>query len=103
MILPTGSSRNFGFSSSRLRRVNDPAQTPLDRVRASGASDPERLAQLEHHRASLDPFELARRIEQKLEVIYELAYQRLSPSQVLLHSSSPRAATRKPYRCSVTL
>ncbi len=87
---------------SRLRRVYDAAQTPLDRVRTSGVSDAERLAQLEQQRASLDPFELARRIERKLHRIYDLAHRRLSPSQASVHSPSHLAAIPKPYGPSVT-
>ncbi len=64
---------------SRLRRVYGPAQTPLDRVLASEAVEPERAEALRALRRSLDPFELARTIERKLERIYALADRRLSP------------------------
>jgi len=74
---------------SRLRRVYDRAQTPLDRVRASEVADPAHLAELDRLRASLDPFELARRIEGKLEAIYELAHRRLSPPRAWLPSRLP--------------
>ncbi len=87
---------------SRLRRVYDRAQTPFDRVRPSGVGDPQRLAELERLRASLDPFELRRRIERKLERIYELAHRRLSPLQRLLHSPARVPEKQKCERPSVT-
>ncbi len=79
---------------SRLRRVYDRAQTPFDRVRASEVADPARLAELDRLRASLDPFELARRIEGKLGTIYELAHRRLSPSRASLPSRPPTRLER---------
>jgi hypothetical protein len=79
---------------SRLRRVYDRAQTPLDRVRASEVADPARLAELDQWRASLDPFELARRIEGKLGAIYELAHRGLSPSRASLPSRPPTRLER---------
>ena len=63
---------------SKLRRKYSPAQTPLDRVLASGI-DPDRAAALQALRQRLDPFELARTIDRKLEHIAALADRRLSP------------------------
>jgi hypothetical protein len=64
---------------SKLRRQYSPAQTPLDRVLASEVTDPQRAAELCALRQRLDPFELARTIDCKLERIYALANRRLSP------------------------
>ena len=64
---------------SRLRRLYGPAQTPLDRVLASPGLDPERAAELRALRERLDPFDLARAIDRKLQRIYALANRRLSP------------------------
>jgi hypothetical protein len=64
---------------SKLRRKYGPAQTPLDRVLASQAVDRDRAAALETLRHRLDPFELSRTIDRKLEWIYALAERRLSP------------------------
>jgi hypothetical protein len=61
---------------ARLRRVYEAAQTPLQRVQASGEGDAEALARLRAQQASLDPFELNRRIEQKLGALYDLAHRR---------------------------
>lgn len=64
---------------SKLRRLYGPAQTPLDRLLASPGVNPERAAELRALRQRLDPFELARAIDHKLERIYALANRRLSP------------------------
>jgi hypothetical protein len=64
---------------SKVRRVYDAAQTPLQRVLASGAANAPRVAELKKLRLSLDPFQLGRRIDEKLQRIYQLANMRLSP------------------------
>ena len=58
---------------SKLRRVYDHAQTPLQRVLASGQAEGTRVAQLQKLRRSLDPFQLGKQIEQKLQRIYAMA------------------------------
>jgi transposase InsO family protein len=67
---------------SKVRRVYDRPQTPWERVRACAQADRERLVQMEGLRKRLDPFQLAKRIEHKLEGIYRLANRRLSPKEV---------------------
>jgi len=64
---------------SKLRRVYDTPQTPLQRVASSPQADAARVAELQSLRESLNPFALAKAIDQKLEHIYELANRRLSP------------------------
>jgi transposase InsO family protein len=64
---------------SKLRRKYGPAQTPLDRVLASEVFDRDRVAALQALRERLDPFELSRTIDRKLERIQALAERRLSP------------------------
>jgi hypothetical protein len=61
---------------SRLRRVYDRPQTPLDRLRAWPGADRARVAELLRLRVATDPFQLARTIERKLERIYDLASRR---------------------------
>jgi transposase InsO family protein len=73
---------------SKLRRKYSPAQTPLDRALASEVMDPQRAAELRALRQRLDPFELARTIDRKLERIYALADRRLSPKPPTLKSRS---------------
>jgi hypothetical protein len=63
---------------SRLRRQYDPPRTPLERVLACPDVPPAVAAQLGRQRAGLDPFALARAIEQRLERIYTLANLRHS-------------------------
>jgi len=58
---------------SRVRRVYDRPQTPLERVVASSQADPVKVAPLVALRDRLDPFQLAQAIEQKLERLYALA------------------------------
>ena len=64
---------------SKLRRVYDAPQTPFERVLASPQANPAHVAALKGLLKSLDPFQLAKVIDQKLEHIYELANRRLSP------------------------
>ena len=64
---------------SRLTRVYDAAQTPLDRVAACPEADPVKVAALQRLRERTDPFALAQAIDQKLERIVRLATHRRSP------------------------
>jgi len=64
---------------SKVRRVYDAPQTPLQRVIASGEADATRVAELNKLRLALDPFELGQRIDEKLQRIYAFANRRLSP------------------------
>ncbi len=64
---------------SKVRRVYDAAQTPLQRVLASGQADAERVAELKKLRLSMDPFRLGQQIDEKLQRIYQMANRRLSP------------------------
>ena len=78
---------------SKLRRVYSPAQTPFERVLASGQADPRRVAELKKLRSTLDPFALAQSIDRKLESIYALANRRLSPKAA---NSRGATAVEKP-------
>jgi hypothetical protein len=70
---------------SKLRRVYDAPQTPLERVARSGWAEPRLLAELTKLRNRLDPFELAQTVDRKLKRIYGLANRRLSPGSCPLH------------------
>jgi hypothetical protein len=74
---------------ARLRRVYEAARTPLERVQASGVGEAKALARLRTQQANLDPFELSRQVEEKLEAIYELAHRRLSPTRARLSRQPP--------------
>jgi transposase InsO family protein len=75
---------------SKVRRVYDGPRTPWERVGACPQADGEQLARLQEQRKHLDPFQLARTIERKLERIYRLANRRLSPKEVQETASSRR-------------
>jgi hypothetical protein len=75
---------------SRLRRIYDAPQTPLDRLRACEGVNKARVAELLRLRATTDPFLLARAIETKLERLGRMATRpRNAPS-------SERAAEQLP-------
>ena len=58
---------------SRLTRVYDRSQTPLDRLRVCRGLDRAPVNELLRLRATTDPFELARTIEKKIDRIAALA------------------------------
>jgi hypothetical protein len=62
----------------------------LERVKACAQADGEQVARLEELRKSLDPFQLAKKIERKLERIYRQANRRLSPKEVPATDSARR-------------
>ncbi len=64
---------------SRLKRVYECPQTPLDRLLASRQGDPAKVAALRQLRTQLDPFALSTAINRKLTRIYRLANHRQSP------------------------
>ena len=64
---------------SRLRRRYSPAQTPLDRLLTHTEVDLHKAQELRKIRETLDPFELSKTIERKLQRIYQLANSPLSP------------------------
>jgi hypothetical protein len=78
---------------SKLTRRYDKPQTPLERVAACPQADPLKLAALQKLRDATDPFALAKTVEQKLERIYQLANQRVSPTPQL-PQPSPKPLTR---------
>jgi hypothetical protein len=65
---------------SKLKRRYDKPLTPLERLLAAPQADPAKLQALKRLREATDPFLLAKTIEQKLERIYRLANQRVSPN-----------------------
>src|SRR5712664_4204148 len=64
---------------SKVRRVYDAPCTPFERVKACRQGDAVQLSILKELQRSLDPFQLAKVIDRKLERIYRLANRRLSP------------------------
>lgn len=58
---------------SKLKRIYHLPKTPFQRVCECKEADPRKVAQLKQLFCVLDPFELSRRIEEKLDRIYEMA------------------------------
>jgi hypothetical protein len=73
---------------SKLKRRYDKPLTPLERLLACPQADPAKLQELKKLRETTDPFKLAKTIEQKLERVYQLANQRVSPSPKILQPTS---------------
>jgi hypothetical protein len=71
---------------SKLLRVYDAPQTPLERVARSGYGEASWQAEMTKLKSRWDPFELARSIDRKLKRIYELANRRLRPGSCPLHT-----------------
>ena len=67
---------------SRLKRIYDSPQTPLDRVRASQNFDRAAVNALLRLRATTDPFQLAKTIERKIDHIAALARRPDSSARV---------------------
>ena len=65
---------------SKLQRHYDKPQTPLERLLHCAQADPVKTQELKWLRNKTDPFALAKRMEQKLEHIYQMANHRVSPS-----------------------
>jgi hypothetical protein len=62
---------------------------PLDRLLHCSQADPLKIHKLKNLRESIDPFALAKSIEQKLEPIYLMANRRISPNQPPQPSPEP--------------
>ena len=84
---------------SKVRRVYDAPRTPFQRVQVSPQADRERVARLQELKKSLDPFQLGRVIERKLQRIYLLANRRLSPKVVEEGSANQAPRTRRANGC----
>src|SRR6266446_2702076 len=83
---------------SKVRRVYDGPKTPLERVVASKQWDAGQLSILKELQRALDPFQLAKVIDRKLERIYRpanrrlrtISQQKIYPSQTHLGGSGRR-------------
>jgi hypothetical protein len=80
LFLPSMKLISKSRVGSKLKRCYDTPKTPLQRVAASALADPLKLADLQKLRDATDPFALAKTIDLKLERIYQLANQRVSPT-----------------------
>jgi len=80
---------------SKLKRCYDKPQTPLERVLECPQADPVKVQGLKRLRDQTDPFELAKRIEQKLQRIFAMANPRISPQPQDLNSLSPTRSEKQ--------
>src|ERR1700694_2409410 len=87
-------------SSWRARSVSAPAfaasrkgNTLFQRVCDSPASDPERVAKLKRLQQQLDPFELSRTIQAKLEHIFQLSQETAAVEKAASHPPLPQVST----------
>jgi len=58
-------------------------RTPFERVCASPAADPERIAELKQQEQELDPFQSSRTIQSKLERIFQLSRELAGRSKTM--------------------
>jgi hypothetical protein len=74
---------------SKLKRIYDYPQTPLERLGACSQADPHKVAELKKLRESVNPFKLSKTIDQKLERIFQMGNPLRSPTE----SSTPRTSS----------
>jgi transposase InsO family protein len=79
---------------SKLKRRYDKPHTPLERLLNCPEADRTKTEELKRLRNQTNPFELAKRIEQKLERIYQMANQRFSPGPQTAQPKTPPPLTR---------
>jgi hypothetical protein len=79
---------------AKVRRVYSPAQTPGERVLASGLGTAEQVAHWNQIRSRLDPFELSRRIANQLAGIHQRANPRHSPQAAKMRGAKAVEKTR---------
>jgi len=80
LFLPSVKLEKKERVGSRLRRRYQAPPTPFQRVVASPVADAERVAELRRQREGLDPFQLSATIQAKLEGIFRLSDEALTPS-----------------------
>ena len=110
-FLPAVKLANKERVGARPRRRYEAPQTPWQRVMNSPQADPEQMAALRQERAALDPFELSRGIQEKLEAIFRLSTETRAPAPMpaavkperqrvaRLTSTSPQVTPPTPRHC----
>lgn len=73
LFLPSVKLANKIRIGSRIKRVYEDAKTPLDRLIESGRGRRDRTEALRRLREDLDPFELSKAVDRKLQKIWKLA------------------------------
>jgi hypothetical protein len=79
---------------ARVRRRYDAPRTPLERLQICPAADPHKLAALLDLRRTLDPFELARRVDVGLDRVYRLGNFQRGPQPRPLAARPPATPPR---------
>jgi transposase InsO family protein len=80
LFLPSMKLKQKQRVGSKLKRRYELPQTPLERLARCPEADPVKIKQLQALRDRTDPFELAHRVDDKLERIYQMANPRVSPT-----------------------
>jgi len=83
--------------SRRTRRYDQP-RTPLDRLLDLKTGNLHRLEELSRLRQQTDPFELAARVQQKLETVWSLRHLRPQPSRSKLAHQKLKASEQEVLR-----
>jgi transposase InsO family protein len=90
MFMPSMKLKKKIRVGSRIRKIYDAPKTPLDRLLESGAADPDRMAALVKLRNTLNPFELSRSIETKIERIQKLVEKRSNSNRIVKQNKPGR-------------
>ena len=72
LFIPSMKLKRKTRIGSRIKKIYDQPQTPLDRLIQSGSGDAQKIADLVKLRNSLNPFDLSKNIETKMEQIKKL-------------------------------
>lgn len=73
MFLPSVKLERKVRIGSKIKRIYEDAKTPLDRLLESEYGDRDKLDELRRMRGRLDPFELAKGVDRKLDALWKLA------------------------------
>jgi len=88
---------------SRLRRHYEAPQTPARRLATAAGTPPTVGSELQRQQAGLDPFQLSRRIQRKLERIYALSRDTAAPRSTAVPADVPAASQKNAGRPAVEM
>lgn len=93
LFLPSVKLENKIRIGSRIKRIYEDAKTPLDRLLESEHGDRDKLKELHRMRERLDPFELAKGLDHKLDALWKLASRgriKAAPASYVPAATKPR-------------
>lgn len=90
LFLPSMKLKEKSRVGSKFKRRYEAAKTPLERLAVCPQADSHKVGELTALRDQTDPFELAKRIDEKLERIYRMANPRVSPTLPSVQASTTR-------------